>query len=1005
MSEAEPYMGEEYLFPLSFQQARLWFLEQLDPANAAYNMPITLRLDGALRTDALVAAFQHVVDRHEALRTRFERDSQVQVVAESWTISPTLVDLSGLPDGHRERELARVKLEVVRRPFDLWSAPPLRVVVVRVSPEEHVLLLVIHHIVCDGWSLGVLARELSIAYSAWCDGLPPELPELPVQYGDFALWQRDRLSGEGLREELEHWSGVLVGAPAAIELPTDHPRPPDPSYQGGRVRHGLAEPLAARLEQVAQAHGASLFMVVLAAYGIVLSRMSGRPDVVVGTATAGRSRPETEGLVGCFIDVVPLRVDLSGDPAAGELLARVRRTCLDAFAHQDLPFERLVEHLQPERDLSRTPVFQVMLNGQDTLKHDLSWPGVEVTGENPEPGLSKYDLTLDVHREGSGLLLDLEFSRDVFERESAQRLVERVGTVLAWLAEADPEAPVAGADVVSAAERAWLREAGSGPSAAVPEGSAAEVVLAGRPSGRVAVAGGERPQRSLSYARVEEVARRVAAALVARGVRRGDAVGIMLPRSPMVVPALLGVWLAGASCVPLEARPPAGRLRLVAADCGMRLLLTCAEAAAGLTAPGLETLHLEDVPAEETGRALPADLPGRARREEAGRTLPAGLSGRDRAYVAYPSGPPGLLVPHEAVVNALSSIVAEPGLAAQDVVLAATPLTLAGSLPELLAPLLAGARVVVATEAQAADPMSLAKLIEECGATVAGAAPETWRMLLDSGWRPVRPLRIWSCGDVPLTDLEVSTLYGPAGAPVSMVAPSGATPPEADEHGTAPPRTAGHRSSPGAGERGAGRPVANTELFVLDPRMRPVPAGVAGELYIGGTGVADGYLGRPALTAERFPPSPFAPGRRLFRTGEAARVTSGGSVSLTGAAERTAPERGGRIEPPAPAAERAPGERVAPHDALESLVLGCVRRVLDKPGLGVTDDFFEHGGSSMSAMKLALDIEQATGYRPGLRDLFRDSTAAGLAARVRTRRATAGPEEISTGPTHESRHD
>jgi hypothetical protein len=491
MSEAEHYTGEEYVFPLSFQQARLWFLEQLDPANAAYNMPITLRLEGDLRLDAFGAAFQHVVDRHEALRTRFERDSQVQVVAESWTVSPTLVDLSGLAARARERELGRVKLDVVRRPFDLWSAPPLRVVVVRVGAEEHVLLLVIHHIVCDGWSLGVLAMELSVAYTAWCDGQPPKLPELPVQYGDFSLWQRDRLSGDGLRDELEHWAGVLAGAPAALELPTDHPRPPDPTYRGGRVRHCLDEPLAARLEEVAQAHGASLFMVVLAAYGMVLSLLSGQREVVVGTATAGRSRPEAEGLVGCFIDVVPLRVDLSGGPAAGDLLERVRRTCLDAYAHQDLPFERLVEHLRPERDLSRTPLFQVMLNGQDTPKHSLHWPGVKVTGEAPEPGLSKYDLTLDMHRDGPGLLLDLEFSRDVFETESAARLVERVAAVLAWLAGADPGTPVADADVFSPEERARLREACSS-HVGEPAWSA--------PDGRVSLDG---PAPSLSGERAE----------------------------------------------------------------------------------------------------------------------------------------------------------------------------------------------------------------------------------------------------------------------------------------------------------------------------------------------------------------------------------------------------------------------------------------------------------------------------------------------------------------------
>lgn len=453
MTDAELYDGgedwDEYLFPLSFQQTRLWFLEQLDPGNAAYNMPITLQLNGTLEVNALCAAVQHIVDRHEALRTRFERDSQVQVVTDPWTVSPTLVDLSELTDERRQRELDRVKREVARRPFDLWSAPPLRLVVVRVGTGQHVLLVVVHHIACDGWSLGVLARELSVAYLALCAGRAPELPELPVQYGDFSLWQRDRLSGRGLWDELAHWSGVLVDAPAALDLPTDRPRPPDPTYDGGRTKLGLAEPLAVKLDKLAQNHGASLFMVVLAAYATVLSRLSGQDEVVIGTATAGRSRPEIDNLVGCFIDVVPLRVDVSGDPSVADLLARARAVCLDAYAHQELPFERLVEHLKPERDLSRTPIFQVMLNGQDTPKHSLRWPGVEVIGEDPEPGVSKYDLTLDLHRVSTGIVLDLEFNRDVFETRTAERLVQRVGAVLEWLAGVDSGASVSGVEVPS----------------------------------------------------------------------------------------------------------------------------------------------------------------------------------------------------------------------------------------------------------------------------------------------------------------------------------------------------------------------------------------------------------------------------------------------------------------------------------------------------------------------------------------------------------------------------
>ncbi|MEV6235281.1 condensation domain-containing protein [Lentzea sp. NPDC051838] len=409
----------EYTFPLSFQQHRFWYLEQLNPG-AAYHLPILLRLKGDLRVDLLRQALQLVVDRHEVLRTRYQPDAQVQIVAEDWTVSITLV----------EGDVEQIKAEALAEPFDLWSAPPVRIVLIRTAPDEHVLLMVVHHIACDGWSLGVLGRELSIAYTALHEGLEPELPELPVQYGDYALWQRETMSGDVLTAGLAHWTNVLVGAPSTVELPTVRPRPAEPTLAGDRVQLTVPRELNRQVEQLAQRHGASVFMVVLIAYATVLTRLSGQDEVVVGTAIAGRDRPEVAGLVGCFIDVVPLRLN-TAKTSADELLAQARRVCLDAYAHQDVPFERLVDHLRPPRD--RTPLFQVMCNGQDTPRHDVSWPGVDVTGEQPEPGVSKYDLTLDVHQTSDGLLLDLEFNRDVFDATGMTDLLDRVAEVLDWL--------------------------------------------------------------------------------------------------------------------------------------------------------------------------------------------------------------------------------------------------------------------------------------------------------------------------------------------------------------------------------------------------------------------------------------------------------------------------------------------------------------------------------------------------------------------------------------------
>ncbi|SFR29119.1 Phosphopantetheine attachment site [Lentzea waywayandensis] len=411
----------EYTFPLSFQQHRFWYLEQLNPGGA-YHLPIVLRLAGELRVDLLREALQRVVDRHEVLRTRYQPDAQVQVVAEQWTVPLSVV----------EGDLERIRAEALCEPFDLWSAPPLRVVLVRSAPDEHILLMVIHHIACDGWSLGVLGRELSEAYTALHDGREPDLPELPVQYGDYALWQRDRMSGDVLAAGLAHWAAVLVGAPATLELPTARPRPAEPALNGDRVRLAVPDALAERVEQLAQRHGVSVFMVVLAAYATVLTRLSGQDEVVVGTAISGRERPEVADLVGCFIDVVPLRLS-TVKSSAEELLAETRRVCLAAYAHQDVPFERVVDHLRPARDPVRPPLFQVMCNGQDTPRHDVTWPGVEVSGEQPEPGVSKYDLTLDVHSRPGGVLLDLEYDRDVFDEPGMAGLLDRIVVVLDWL--------------------------------------------------------------------------------------------------------------------------------------------------------------------------------------------------------------------------------------------------------------------------------------------------------------------------------------------------------------------------------------------------------------------------------------------------------------------------------------------------------------------------------------------------------------------------------------------
>jgi hypothetical protein len=450
--------GEEYVFPLSFQQTQFWFLEQLAAGGPTYHMPVVLRLRGPVRLDLLTAALGHVVDRHEVLRTRYQPDEQVQIVAERWRPEVELVDLTDVrADRRAARERDAVR-EVVRRPFDLWAAPPVRVALVRTAAEEHVLVVVVHHIACDGWSLGVLAGELSVAYTALHAGTVPDLPALSIQYGDFALWQRDRLTDDVLADELAHWSAALTGAPAALDLPTDRPRPDTPALVGGRVRHHVPAELTERVTRRARAAGASFYMAVLAAYATVLARVAGQDVVVVGTAIAGRTRPETNDLVGCFIDVVPLCLDVTGDPTAAELIGRAKAVCLAAYAHQELPFERLVAHLRPARDPARPPVFQVMLNAQDTPRRPVRWPEVEVTVEDAEPGVAKYDLTVDLRQGGDGAVLDVEFAADVLVSSTVERLMARVSTVLTWLA-ADDGTRLSDVDIRPPEEVEWVQEA------------------------------------------------------------------------------------------------------------------------------------------------------------------------------------------------------------------------------------------------------------------------------------------------------------------------------------------------------------------------------------------------------------------------------------------------------------------------------------------------------------------------------------------------------------------
>ncbi|SFR29120.1 amino acid adenylation domain-containing protein [Lentzea waywayandensis] len=994
--------GESAESPLSFAQQRLWFTQRYDPGSARFTVPLAVRLEGDLDLTALRRALVVVVDRHEPLRSLVD-DGVLRVSAKA---DPVL----SVVDAQFEEDALGLLEEAARTPFDLTTEHPLRALVVRLTNTDHVLLLTVHHIACDGWSVGVLAGELSAAYGAIRENRPVELPELPIGYGDFARWQRELPHDDLAR----HWERRLDGASLVLDLPADKPRPAVFRGRGGTLPIGLESDATAAVRRVAAAHDVTSFMVLLTGLAIVLRRCSGQDDLVIGTPIAGRERPEVEHLIGCFIDVAPLRLDLSGDPSVSEVLRRVRDTCLDAYAHQGLPFERLVERLRPERDLSRTPVFQVMLALESGPVPAPEFPGVAATPIRVDNGTAQHDLTFWLRDQPEEIGGHVEFNLDVFSELGVERLVERLGTVLERLAGLAGDTPVSEVEVMSDGERRWLRHLGRGVTAPVRRGS-----VAGAVDLRAVVSDDD---ADLSASQILRRADEIATSLVAKGVRRGDVVGVLLPRSAHAVEALLGVWLAGAAYLPLDPAFPDARLRAMVADSGAKLVL-----------------HRTD------------DLTGAAC------ALPE-VTGNDRAYVMYTSGstgrPKGVLVPHDAVLNLLDSMTGTWRLTPGDTVVAVTTLSFDISVLELFGPLLAGARLVVASADQAADPVALAGLITRRRATVVQATPSTWRMLLDSGARLPAGLRAWCGGEALPADvarallaagLAVGNQYGPTETTIWSTVDT-VTDPDAI---------------------GLGRPIANTDLAILDDALRPVPVGALGEVCLGGTGVAHGYHRRPGLTAERFVPSPFAAGQRMYRTGDLARFTQDGVLRFEGRRDAQVKIRGHRIEPgevearltdhpevteavvvarddrlvayvvgaaaaeelrahlrdslpeymvpsvfvelarvphtpngkvdrarlPDPAGTVMSAPRAAPRSPAEQTLQRIWADVLDlRPeDVSIFDSFFDLGGHSMLAIRMVTRL----GHRVALREVFEHPTIAELATRLAPE-AVASPIEPST---------
>ncbi|MFL5383903.1 MAG: non-ribosomal peptide synthetase [Longimicrobiaceae bacterium] len=871
-----PAVGETFAFPLSFQQQRLWFLEQFEPGTSLYTIPTALRIRGALDADALARAVDEVVRRHEVLRTVFRLvgETPMQVIGPGALPRLERDDLSHLDGEAREAEVRRRVAAETVAPFDLEQGPPARFALARLAADDHLLLVTMHHIVSDGWSLSVFDRELWTLYEAFSKGEPSPLPEPELQYADAAVWQRERLQDVALQRELAWWRERLEGAPTALELPTDRPRPAVQSTAGTRLRGSVPAPLTSRLKELARHEDATLFIVLLAAFEVLLARYTGQDDVLVGTPIANRTVAEVEELIGFFANTLVLRTRLGGDPTFRELLARVRETVLDAHEHQDLPFEKLVEELAPERDLSRPPLFQVMFILQNAGGPAIRPAGLEVTGMADEGITAKFDLTVGVRERPDGSLrLGVEFASALFDRATAERMAEHYVALLESVA-AHPGARIRDLPLMSGEERRRLLEEWNATARDFAPGLAHEL-FAARAAAAPDAPAVSAADGALTCRELDERSTRLARHLRGLGVAPGALVALCLERSAEMLVALLAVLKAGGAYLPLDPDYPAERLAYMLADSGAGVLVTQARLAERLPAAGLATVRVDaDWPAVAALSAAP---------------LEAGAAADDLAYVIYTSGstgrPKGVQVRHGGVANFLHSLRQEPGMELGGVLVAVTTLSFDIAVLELFLPLVAGAATVVATREQAADPGLLVELLERAGATAMQATPATWRMLLDAGWTPPPSLRVLCGGEALPRELadrllaggaEVWNLYGPTETTIW----SAAWRVEAE------------------GPVVVGRPIANTRLYVLDPHGTPTPTGVPGELWIGGAGVARGYLGRPGLTAERFAPDPFAaaPGARMYRTGDRARWRADGTVELSGRLDTQVKLRGFRIE-------------------------------------------------------------------------------------------------------------
>ncbi|HBN9632843.1 non-ribosomal peptide synthetase [Pseudomonas aeruginosa] len=867
---------------LSYAQQRMWFLWHLEPQSGAYNLPSAVRLNGPLDRQALERAFASLVQRHETLRTVFPRgadDSLAQAPLQR-PLEVAFEDCSGLPEAEQEARLREEAQRESLQPFDLCEGPLLRVRLIRLGEERHVLLLTLHHIVSDGWSMNVLIEEFSRFYSAYATGAEPGLPALPIQYADYALWQRSWLEAGEQERQLEYWRGKLGERHPVLELPTDHPRPAVPSYRGSRYEFSIEPALAEALRGTARRQGLTLFMLLLGGFNILLQRYSGQTDLRVGVPIANRNRAEVEGLIGLFVNTQVLRSVFDGRTSVATLLAGLKDTVLGAQAHQDLPFERLVEAFKVERSLSHSPLFQVMYNHQP-LVADIealdSVAGLSFGQLDWKSRTTQFDLSLDTYEKGGRLYAALTYATDLFEARTVERMARHWQNLLRGMLE-NPQASVDSLPMLDAEERGQLLEGWNATAAEYPLQRGVhrlfEEQVERTPTAPALAFGEER----LDYAELNRRANRLAHALIERGIGADRLVGVAMERSIEMVVALMAILKAGGAYVPVDPEYPEERQAYMLEDSGVELLLSQSHLKLPL-AQGVQRIDLDrGAPWFENYSEANPDIH---------------LDGENLAYVIYTSGstgkPKGAGNRHSALSNRLCWMQQAYGLGVGDTVLQKTPFSFDVSVWEFFWPLMSGARLVVAAPGDHRDPAKLVALINREGVDTLHFVPSMLQAFLqDEDVASCTSLkRIVCSGEALPADAQqqvfaklpqagLYNLYGPTEAAIDVT------------HWTCVEE--GKDAVP------IGRPIANLACYILDGNLEPVPVGVLGELYLAGRGLARGYHQRPGLTAERFVASPFVAGERMYRTGDLARYRADGVIEYAGRIDHQVKLRGLRIE-------------------------------------------------------------------------------------------------------------